>query len=186
VITNLGKWDTWYAGVTEPELFGDAKTYKTAAAWLKPCRTIGDWGCGKGGFSTFLNPPQQYFGFDGSQTPFATEIVDLASFRFVTEGILLRHVIEHDLHWQAILKNAAASFTKRMVVVLFTPMLDPPKTMRCIGFQALDGGAEVVNLSFSADTIVDTVGSELLVDVKAVQSNTQFGAETVFRFERPR
>lgn len=188
MITNLGKWDGWYAGLTEPELYGDDKTYKRAATWMKPCRTVGDWGCGKGGLTKFLLPSQEYFGFDGSQTPFATQVVDLASFRFETEGVVLRHVIEHDLHWRSILENAAWSFTKRLVVIVFTPMLDATSTaqMTLIGYQPMGVDEEVVNLSFTVHAIVNAVGHDLLVDVQSVKSKTQFGSETVFRFEQPR
>jgi hypothetical protein len=184
--SNVGKWDPWYRGVTQPERYGDETSYRAAADWLRDCDRIADWGCGKGGFSTFV-PPEKYLGFDGSATPFVQAVVDLADFHCPTEGILLRHVVEHDLRWRDILANASASFTKRMMVVLFTPILEPvdglDPVVDCIGSETV-GPHQVPNLSFSRNAIWDAVGYDLLVNIEVVPSATQFGSETLFRFER--
>src|SRR3954447_20891825 len=108
-MANLGKWDTWYAGLSEPEPYGDVMSYRLAAEWLASCASIADWGCGKGAFRGFVDA-DRYVGFDGSSTPFADRVVDLTDFGYASDGILLRHVIEHDYEWRKILHNAAASF----------------------------------------------------------------------------
>jgi hypothetical protein len=188
--SNLGKWDGWYADLEEPGLYGGHDSYLAAAEWLEDCETVGDWGCGMGWFSTLVEPPRQYFGFDGSQTPFACQVVDLADFRFETEGVLVRHVIEHDPRWSAILANAAASFTQRMMLILFTPMLSDDELVRRIDQVSLgsDPGGQhqsVPDLSFSVSAILSVVDPGLLVDITKIPSDTAYGTETLFRFERP-
>ena len=36
----------------------------------------------------------------------------------------MRHVLEHNTHWQEILANALASFQKKMTLIIFTPFVD--------------------------------------------------------------
>jgi hypothetical protein len=183
---NLGKWDTWYAGLEadSPQTYGGTESYRIASDWLVDCSTVGDWGCGKGGFKQYVEAPRQYIGFDGSHTPFADRIVDLADFRFETEGVLVRHVIEHDYRWEAILANAAASFTRRMVLVLFTPMLTSTEPMATeIAFQELGAQGGVPDLSFSEAAIRSAI-PDVPVSVQTIDSLTQYGTETIFLYER--
>lgn len=182
-MTNSHKWDGWYVGLDEPQTYGDTTTYELAAEWLAPCQIVGDWGCGKGGFKTYVHSPRTYFGFDGSDTPFASLIVDLASFQFPTEGVLLRHVIEHDYRWNQILRNAHDSFTKRMVVVLFTPMIDSDRPeVKEIAYQQLGANGGVPDLSFSLAAIEQAAPG--YVRETTVASATQYGTETVLYYER--
>lgn len=183
--TNTGKWNTWYHDLREPAAYGATDSYLAAADWLKGCGTVGDWGCGKGFFREFVLPPRRYYGFDGSRTPFADLIVDLTDFTFHTDGVLIRHVIEHDEQWERILRNATASFGVRMMVVVFTPLLEAGgPAVKQIGYQMLNPTDGVPDLSFSVDAIVEAVGRELLVGVQSISSATQYGAETLFTFER--
>lgn len=119
---STGAWDHVHADLTEPLGYGEGQTYKLAADWLEGCSPIEDWGCGGGYFSQFV-PPEAYIGVDGSRTPYATVTADLVHYRSTCEGLLLRHVLEHSHEWAAILDNALASFTKRMCIVLFTPLV---------------------------------------------------------------
>lgn len=187
-MSNVGKWDNWYRGLdkSQPQPFGGGDTYHMAAEWLRECETVGDWGCGKGAFRPFVREPQKYFGFDGSATPFAHQIVDLADFRFPTEGLLMRHVIEHDYRWRDILINADRSYTHRMMIVLFTPMIESfDPEVKEIAFQELGPLGGVPDLSFSLAAI-NTVITENLVGVTTIASATQYGVETVLQYERHR
>ena len=65
-----------------------------------------------------------YIGIDGSITPYSDKMVDLVKYTSKCEGIFMRHVLEHNLKWKTILKNACESFTKKMVLILFTPFKD--------------------------------------------------------------
>jgi hypothetical protein len=105
---------------TDP-ISGETATYQMAAAFLADVDTVEDWGCGAGGFKRFCLAPT-YRGIDGSRTPHADEIVDLCAYRSTAEGILLRHVLEHNPRWLTMLDNALASFTRKLCLILFTPL----------------------------------------------------------------
>jgi hypothetical protein len=106
-----------------PATFGDPATYALGADFLAGCRTIEDWGCGTGGLRAYVDPAR-YRGIDGSASAFADEVADLRTYRSRVDGVFLRHVLEHNRDWRAILAGAVASFHRRLVVVLFTPLAD--------------------------------------------------------------
>lgn len=121
-MSNLGKWNDWYAGLEEPAPFGATDSYRLGAEFLADCATVEDWGCGLGWFRQFRTGP--YVGVDGSQSPFADRIVDLGTYRSDCDGIFMRHVLEHNYAWRPILLNAVASFRHKMVLAIFTPWSD--------------------------------------------------------------
>jgi hypothetical protein len=61
VSESLGKWTAHYAGLVEPEPYDDSATYQAIADWLAGCRTVEDWGCGKGWLRQYF-APHQYVG----------------------------------------------------------------------------------------------------------------------------
>ncbi len=173
-MSNLGCWDRWYDGLTEPAPYGLTETYALGASFLAPCALVEDWGCGKGWFRAHgLRPGQGYGGIDGSKTPFADVIADLASYRSRVPGIFIRHVLEHDYRWRQILANAVASFTERLVLVLFTPMQDetrelafaPDPGVPDLGFAEQDIAAFFDGCQWRAETLATA---------------TQYGTETIF------
>jgi hypothetical protein len=172
----LGKWDRWYAGVTEPEAFGDTSTYELGAKYLARCRTVTDWGCGKGGMRLFVKP-DRYRGVDGSVSPFVDEIVDLAEYTEQSEGIFMRHVLEHDYRWRDILANACAAFTKRLVLVLFTPPADETHE---IAF-ADDPG--VPDIAFCIGDLAEFF-EPFKWRHETLATATQYGTETIFYVAR--
>jgi len=120
----LGRWAPFYEGATEQAAYGyHSPTYQAAADWLRPCRTVEDWGAGYGWFGRYLHPSQTYLPIDGTPSRWVDRVVDLVEYRSDPrpDGILLRHVLEHSHDWAYILDNAVASFRHRMVVVTFTP-----------------------------------------------------------------
>ena len=118
----IGKWDSYYKDWPKGTIgrFGDSLTYQLAYQWLKDCAFIEDWGCGRGFFQSLCNPGQCK-GLDCSCTPWADECVDLTIYKSKVPGIMMRGVLEHNYEWEKVLRNALASFTDRMVLVLFTP-----------------------------------------------------------------
>lgn len=176
--TNVGKWDRWFALLgPDWEPFGQTETYELAATWLKPCALVADWGCGKGWMRHHIKR-DRYYGVDGSRSPFADEIADLADYHRESPGIVLRHVLEHDYRWERILANACAAFQQRMALVLFTPLGD---TTREIAYAA-DPGVPDISFAFS--------------DIKrhlepfawrhdTLSTASQYGTETIFYVERP-
>jgi hypothetical protein len=162
--------------VAEPEPYADTATYQLGADWLAPCELVADWGCGKGWFRQFVKG--DYLGIDGSQSPFADVIADLADYRSETPGVFLRHVLEHDLRWPLILANAVASFTQRLVLVLFTPLADETHDMEW------EPDPGVPNLSFAlADLLPHFAGCQWRYEILATPS--KYGLETIFYLERP-
>lgn len=183
--TNIGKWDRWYNGLTleTPQTYGDSATYEMGAGWLAGCDPIYDLGCGKGGFwSTIraLGMSTMILGVDGSQTPFAGRIVDLATFvDRPAPGVFMRHVLEHDFRWVDILTNAIALFDHRMVLVLFTPL--QPETKQ-IAWNADPGVPDIGFAPADIEWIFDNHG--LSYTRGTYKTGTQYGEETVFFVEK--
>jgi hypothetical protein len=126
-VNNLDKWDRIYGGMVKGDYgaFGNVETYERAKAFLKDCAKIEDRGCGRAFFST-LFPAGQVINIDGTQNPNVDIHADLEEYRSVVPGIMMRHVLEHNYQWQKVLACAVESFTERMVLVLYTPLVKEP------------------------------------------------------------
>jgi hypothetical protein len=172
--TNLGKWERWYVDA-ESHPYGSEETYKLGAEFLKGCAVVEDWGCGLGWMRQFVRGC--YVGIDGSLSPYADKIVDLATYRSQTPGLFMRHVLEHDYRWKRILGNAIASFTERMVLVLFTPLQDQTRQLAF----ADDPGVPDIGFAL-ADLTPFFEGLEW--KVQTLETATQYGIETVFCLQR--
>jgi len=175
-MTNLGKWDRWYSLLDPavPEPYGDSPTYALVAAFAEPL-PVADWGCGKGWLRRFVT---DYHGVDGSATPFADEVADLAAYRTPSPVVVIRHVLEHDYRWRDILRNAAAAAGQRLAIVLFTPTGDHTHEI------AWNDGPGVPDLSFALTDILGELGA-FDVHVTTLHSpTTQYKLETVLLCER--
>ena len=113
-------WKKSYEGRPDIKMFGSSMTYEMAAEFLDDCDIVEDWGCGRGGFTLFRKKP--IIGVDGTSTPFVHKIADLREYTSNVDGILLRHVLEHNRNWDKVLVNAINSFRKKLCVVLFVPL----------------------------------------------------------------
>jgi len=110
-------------GANSAGFYGVEETYKKAADFLEG--SVEDWGCGKAYFRNFCRGT--YKGVDG--TPDGCDsVVDLARYTSNTDGILLRHVLEHNFDWLKILKNALTS-AKRIAIIVCTPFVDTTKLL---------------------------------------------------------
>jgi len=179
-MTNVGKWDRWYLGLQERAPYGDTESYQLGADWLAGCSIIQDWGCGKGWFAKFMSEDQTYIGVDGSHTPFANVITDLATYRSSTDGLFMRHVLEHNYEWVQILTNAVDSFTYRMALILFTPLEDETREITF----AEDPGVPDLALGRSQLEQIITTGGATIAWAGAFPSNTQYEWETVYLLEK--
>jgi len=175
--SNLGKWEHHYRRLKRPGYYADPASYVTAAEFLAPCASIEDWGCGKGGMR--LHWGKGYLGVDGSASQFADVVADLADYRSDTPGILVRHVLEHDVNWEMILANAVASFRERMVLVLFTPMQEQTTVL-----QWVRGYRKVPDIGFAAADI-ERHFEGLIWTARDVESKTDYGVERIYQIERP-
>jgi hypothetical protein len=121
--TRLGVWDAFWGNRDDKE---EDPTMAKAVTFLKgpEINEVEDWGCGVCSFRKYLRPDQKYVGIDGSNTRFQTKIADLTKYTSVVDGIFMKHVLEHNNDWRSILRNMCSSFTKKAVLVLFTPFSD--------------------------------------------------------------
>jgi hypothetical protein len=177
VTSNLGRWSRWNAGYDSPAPYGASETYEMGADFLKPCATVEDWGCGRSWFRT-LRP--DVIGIDGSPSRNTDVVADLTRYTSYVEGIFMRHVLEHNYEWARILDNAVTSFTKRLVLVLFTPMTD--EMIREIAFNDELG---VPDLSFAVRDIeqhFNPIVHKWAHDT--IATPTQYGTETIFLVEK--
>ena len=106
--------------------YGQEPSYVLGMKWLAECEAVEDWGCGPAYAKLFSTVP--YTGIDG--TPGAADVIaDLSSYRSTTPGLFMRHILEHNYDWRDILENALASFTHRMVLILYRPLQKVEKTI---------------------------------------------------------
>jgi hypothetical protein len=172
--SNVGRWDPVYRLLPDPRPYGDTLTYEKAARFLAGLDTVEDWGCGWGWFKRYLDPGVQYKGVDGSHSPAADEVADLTRYTSHVEGILLRHVLEHNDNWRSILSNALRSFTRRLVIVLFTPFVE---TTRRIGYTPELG---VPDIAFARDDLTPFFTGLRWSLEEGLQTGTQYGVEHIF------
>jgi len=154
------------------------ETYVLGAGWLLPCDQIEDWGCGKGFLRTVV-PADKYRGIDGSASRFCDEVVDLVNYQSTVAGVFMRHVLEHNPNWHAVLDNACASFTQRMALILFTPMTDGPTFQR-----AWCEAIGVPDISFNHDEIMARIPEGVTVTFTDMPSSTFYRTERIYYLER--
>lgn len=176
-MVNVGKWASWHQGVVAPTPYADTLTYKLGADWLATCSLVEDWGCGLGWLRTMI-PPERYRGIDGTQTPFTDEVVDLTTYQSHVPGVFMRHVLEHNRDWRDVLDNAMASFTERMVLILFTPMAQT--THEVAWYQEL----EVPDIAFRHEDIVARFASDTVSTFEDYATKSQYGCERVYLLQK--
>lgn len=118
-----GMWKHLYPPECGVFPFGGDESYVRAGRFFaKGCRLVEDWGSGTGYFKKFLRPEIKYIPIDGTPNPYITKVLDLEKYQSTANGILLRHVLEHNLRWQKILDNAAKSVRQKLVLIISTPL----------------------------------------------------------------
>ncbi len=159
------------------QTYGSGETYELGAAWLESCALVEDWGCGKGWLGTLI-PPERYRAIDAA-SPFANVQADLADYRSKVEGVFMRHVLEHNFRWPQILGNALDSFTKRMVLVVFTPLVDETKEIK---WHEPPG---VPDIAFRLDDLTRPMDARgIRWTHQTLKTHTDYGVETVIYAER--
>lgn len=180
----VGRWDHWYGRLdpgAQPSPYGASESYQRGADYLADCWLVEDWGCGTGWLRTFI-PLDRYHGIDGTASPFADEVCDLRTRRSQTPGLFLRHVLEHNHDWRQVLDSAQASFTERMVLILFTPMADATREHPEL---AGLGGIDVPVISFAHQDLVARFAPGVAWTFEDLHSpETFFGVERIYYLER--
>ena len=92
----------------------------------------------------------------------------------------MRHVLEHNVNWRQILADAVRSFTKRMVLVIFTPIAD---TTRVIGTSDTAMDKFIPDISFKKSDLTDHL-QHLTYREESLATDTQYGREHIFYIER--
>lgn len=184
IMTNVNKWDNWYKDLaTSPSSFryGETLTYQLGAAFLSDCTTVEDWGTGAGGFKRFM---PNCIGVDGSDTPHADKkFVDLVTYTTSCEGIYMRHVLEHNYDWEPILRNALTSASKKLCIILFTPLSETDTIELAHNLQH---GVDVPDLSLGKKRFFDIVAEANPSTVRhnTLKTSTGYGEETVVYVEK--
>lgn len=155
--------------------YGDETTYKKAAAFLDGHGGLEDWGCGTCYARRYFHH-SRYTGVDGSG-PFADIIADLRFYTSRSDCILIRHVLEHNSEWKAILSNAVASFQNRMVLATFTPFGPTTKNIRI-------NRNGICDISFRKAELTELL-LDYLVDEESLTTKTEYGSEHLFYLKRP-
>lgn len=185
------KWDRfWSPEGARPTAFGIPASYDVAARWLceglhKPCAIaprLADWGCGANCGSVLravrsCGVPAdwvRYIGIDCAWTDCATVRGDLAAVEVRSELALMRHVLEHNHDWRAILANFLQSFTERAALVIFTKWADETHLSH--------EDATAPYLRFRKADITEVLG-DLLAEERVVKGESR-EPETVFMLGR--
>ena len=182
-MSNVNKWNIWYKDLpNDPSSFryGDTLTYELGATFLEECKTVEDWGTGAGGFKRYMPTA---IGVDGSDTPHAEKkFVDLATYTSECEGIFMRHVLEHNYEWESVLTNAVNSATKKLCIVLFTPLSESTVELA----HNLKIGVDVPDLSLSKLKFEEIVNSVNPTSIRYEKYSTKTGynEETIVYIEK--
>lgn len=175
-------WNRFYSNYKgKRQLYSDDFTARKGAAFLNvpDIKVIEDWGCGYGGLKYYIGSNQKYIGIDGSNTPFADEIVDLEEYTSKVDAIFMRHVLEHNPNWGKILKNVMASFEKRMVLILFTPFAEITKIINEYPYWA-NTNISMVDIAFNKEDITQYFMGVNWSCEENLCTNTQYKIEHIF------
>lgn len=158
-------------------------TYQKAAAFLSDCKIVEDWGCSFGSYrNNFAPKGQKVIGVDGTMTPGVDILTDLRTYKptELPDGILLRHVLEHNDDWKVILGNALKSFKEKLCIVLFTPWSDG-LTKEIVRWPHLN----VPDLSFNWNEFVQVLEQFPVTwtSIENLQTKTSYNVEHVFYIE---
>lgn len=175
----LGKWDGWYKGVNTMGSFayGNTVTYQLAADFLADMPEVEDWGCGTGGFKRLYSG--KYTGLDGSANPFVDKVVDLGEYRSSVDGIVMRHVLEHNYAWPQVLAGAVASFKKKFCLIIFTPFRDTTHQIAHEGKH----GVDVPTIAFRKKDI-EQFFTGLTWREESLKTRTYYKVEHVYYVEK--
>lgn len=165
------RWD--YAG-KDQFAYDEETSYQKGIDFLDGHGKIEDWGCGTAYAKRFVQK-SDYVGVDGSQSDFASVKADLQDYRSNTDSIFMRHVLEHNWGWRTVLANAVASFSKRMVLIVFTPWAD---SEHCLATN--DG---IPDLSLNRDEVLGFFKGHRVRE-ETIQSKTEYGQEVIFYIEK--
>ena len=167
-------WAEIHADAQDPRAFGEALTYAIAASYLRGCAEVHDWGCGTGYLRGYVPEGQPYLGIDGTRTQWANVVTDLTDWKTPAEGVVLRHVLEHNPAWRTVLQNAVRSTRVRLAVIFFVPLCEGSAE------QDMTPWGPYRNLALPGDGVVEIIERELHIEAHyTIATDTEFGSETM-------
>jgi hypothetical protein len=91
----------------------------------------------------------------------------------------MRHVIEHNPHWEKILKNAVNSFNKKMILIIFTPFMDKTQIISQIN-NWQNTGITMIDIAFKKEDITKFFSSIEWTCEENIPTDTQYNVEHIF------
>lgn len=160
----------WKYDNTEAFSYGETESYVKAVAFLDGHGTVEDWGCGTA-WAKRLFTQSVYTGIDGSWSKFCDKHVELQTYTSTPDCILMRHVLEHNLGWRAILGNALASFQRRMSLITFTPFGQETRVMGAFSAETVVGSSyeNIPDISFNYSDLTETF-KDLIVKEETIKT----------------
>lgn len=171
----LGAWS--YDHVKGPKSYGNDMTYQKAMEYLDDCKVLEDWGCGTAYAWKFRAPEKIYIGIDGSPSQFNDRMADLRNYRSKADGILMRHVLEHNFEWRKILENALSSFRQRMVIINFIPLFKGQDKVLAVNFTG------TADIALSETDFMGLIKPFYYHD-EVCQTIIQYGPERIFYLKK--
>jgi hypothetical protein len=186
--TRLGVWNDFWTN-RDPSEHDSTMVRAVDFLAVPEITSIEDWGCGVCILKKYLNPDQVYIGIDGSDTKYQSLIADLATYKSKVDGIFMKHVLEHNVQWKQILQNMLESFTKRCVLILFTPFSHETQSLITAYVHTNDNGevVQIPDLSFKKEDITDIMDSykDIKYRCETISSpKTSYRIEHIFYLER--
>lgn len=175
-VSNVGKWRRYYRDLDEIRLYGGSTTYELAAEFLADMNEVEDWGCGGGGFRKFCKTA--YIGVDGTKNKFVDTVADLATYKSSVDGIMLRHVLEHNSEWAKVLDNALDSFRRKLCIVLFTPFAEETKEIK------YHKKFDAVDISFRKQDLISRFRDNKWRLEEGLKTESLYDVEHVFYIEK--
>ena len=167
---------SWQEYYTRAGCYGTETTYEKAGEWLSGM-LVEDWGCGYCFARKYM---QSYRGIDVG-CPLADKNINLSDYNSSVDGILIRHVLEHDYGWRNIIKNAVGSFHKRLCVVFFIPPNEKEDSLHSVE-AAID--CPVLSISKSDFESILTAGGCTFTSELLQTGSAPLGLEVVYYVEK--
>ena len=100
----------------------------------------------------------------------------------------MQHVLEHNSEWEIILRNILESFTKKAIIVLFTPFLEETKvlTKNTLKDKNKFGKTVSVNdISFKQKDIINIIESyNIQWKLNTLNSNHNYKIDNIFSLQK--
>lgn len=92
----------------------------------------------------------------------------------------MRHILEHNHEWRAVLENALRSFEKRMCLILFTPLADKTTVIA-----TNPGYGDVPDILFAISDLEELFNRyNITYTYDTFNTETQYNTETIIYLEK--